>query len=215
MKIMKKDNLTTHQYIRLKGKRSEENVDRFIKNNLIEKLKREWDYIYYEPFAWINYDPFPQIDAFDNWNEKIFISMGYCLSLDYNDKIKSLMDTLLAVPDGYIFKMKKIKNIRITDALKKYNIGRREGWELQGKHKFDGSKVSENKWIPLVDGDIDFIEIKSKGATFNQNQKESYPIAISKGYKMHYFEVNYKSIKKNEYKIEYKLIKKIKDFHVI
>lgn len=210
---MKKDGLTNHQYIKLKGNQSEENVDHFIKYNLIEKLKEKWDYIYYESSAWINYNPFPQMDAFDHWNEKIFISMGYCLSYDYNDKIKSLMDILLAIPDGYIFKMKKIKKIRITDALKIHNIGRHDGWELMGKHKFFGNKVNGNKWIPLVNGGVDFIEIKSKGATFNQNQKESYPIAISNGYKMHYFEVDYSSFEKNEYKINYKLITEVNDFY--
>ena len=56
---------------------------------------------------------------------------------------------------------------------------------------------------------------KFKGAAFNQNQKDSYPIAISKGYKMHYFEVNYISFENNEYKIEYKLIKDLNDYSTL
>ena len=109
------------------------------------------------------------------------------------------MDILKSIPDGYIFKMKKINDIKLKDALKKLKI-KSSGWTINS-NEFNYLPSRANELYPLVEGEIEFIEIKAKNAYLNQNQKISYPIAIKAGFCMHFFRVECLSFEHNKFKL--------------
>ena len=66
-------------------------------------------------------------------------------------------------------------------------------------------RLSNN--VPVFDGELEIIEIKTENAKMTRNQKNGYLEALSQGYKIRHFRVDMDSFNKNRFQIIESVIK--------
>jgi len=189
---------------RFKGKITEMLVRRYIEKVLVSVLREEgWDQIIFTPNAWfgdgIEQDPDKPIGVnfFWNYEQKFFISNGVCPTKEFLKSFKKLACLLENTTDGFLVKMKKTKQTRkLKDALK----------ELGLKNSCLNIDHKDNELLPIVEGEIEIVEIKTGKAIIPAHQMISYRKVLDEKYALRFYHVNIISFEKNEFEIEEKLI---------
>jgi len=196
--------LPSQNFAVFKGKITEWIVEKYVTITVVPRLKESgWDHIIYNPRPWSNqlwWGDEPGDSIWKNFEAKYLIGHHLCPTPKFLSYFIELQEVLKSRPDGVIFKLNAVGEISVDNALKKCGLEGSRGFESHGV-AFDRRDHKKNAMFPLVEGEIEFIEVKSDSARLNPNQKESYPIAIQNGYKLRYFHVEIVSFILNQYRL--------------
>ncbi len=121
------------------------------------------------------------------WNNiayGFFIENGLYPTEDFMNKLKKLLSLLNHFPDGYLFKFKKTGEVK---AFKKQTD-------------------SESVHLPIVNGDIELVEVKSGKAKLFSGQRKDYCNALRENFVLRFYQVDVVSFEKNEFEIMEKII---------
>jgi hypothetical protein len=121
-----------------------------------------------------------------------FVGKGVCASSHLLGKAIGLSCLLDVATDGILFKLRKTGEF----------ISSEDAYPLGSSPLGD-----ESEQLPIVDGDIEVIEVKCGKATLPSNQVENYANVIRKGYPLRYFKVDIISFEKNQFEIRDKLVR--------
>jgi hypothetical protein len=189
---MEIDKLTVQK----RGRLGEKLVEAYINDDLIPSLKKTegWTDIIYT-VAWFK-ATYPQKDYEDfikfeeEKQTRLLLANGFYPTKEFADYFNKLVDCLSNTPDGFLIKMKRNGAFRkVKQAVEEYNLTSKIQLE-----DFDGNKFlqlpKENEKLPVVDGKIEVVEVKTgKG---NQLQVDSYRNAVANGYSLRLFKVDLK-----------------------
>ena len=194
----------------LKGKIAERLVNCYIEENVIPLLQKSWDKVIFTPHAWFgdeveeNKHRPDYIKIFWRREEKFFIKNKLFPTQALMVKFKKLTKTLQNVPDGFLFKLKPTgEHKRLKKALEELQVS--SSWE-EGDYTFNYQEQNGDELLPIVDGDIEVIEIKSDKSNVPPHQQQSYRNIVKEGYIVRFFHVDESLFIKNEFEIEEKLI---------
>ena len=218
-----------------KARIAERLAECYIEKNLIPKLKREegWDIVIFSTVTWFSV---PDSLGFnpDFKDEKLFFLANRLLPKhELLNNFKELTKTLSNCPDGFLIKLKKtggsksLKDGMVEMGLRslKSSISesivsnaeflqerclktlKEHGYAIEKSLSFDSEKHETTEQLPIVDGEIEIVEVKSGKGNLARNQIESYTEVVKKGFTLRFFLVNVISLEKNEFEIKEKLIR--------
>lgn len=215
-----------------KGRITESLVRYYISENLIPRLKEEkgWTDVFFgkleSPLNRIEKELLQgntqAVKEMEEWNRGYYLDRPKDIISEINkaflckkifpnqqllDNCLKLLMVLGVSTDGMIFKTKRInKKISKQKALSTINENyNRVNLETNIPVNYvDKDDLPEK--IPLVDGDIEIIEVKSGNARIPLHQIEDYQKAIENGFFLRYFHVNIISFKDNMFELKEKLI---------
>jgi len=196
-------------------------VEHYFEENLVPRLKKEgWDFIILTSYAWFS---FQEIDNFIN-ERVFFLYNGLLPTPKLLRSFEKLTETLENAPDGFLVKLKntgKSKSLKTGIAemgmkFVSYSFGahsysevnnlKKLGYAIERGLSFDVDKHDQNELLPIVDGEIEVVEVKTGKSNLPPNQKRSYSKIIQEGYVLRFFHVNIISFENNEFEIEEKVI---------
>src|SRR3972149_2352670 len=97
---------------------------------------------------------------------RFFVANGLFPTRRFLTAFKKLIDLLENVPDGFLIKIKKTRITKpLKEAIKEFELDRWSFSTIKGETVFDYSKFYKNEILPVVDGEIEGVEIKSDKAT--------------------------------------------------
>lgn len=214
----------------LKARIAERLIECYIEDILIPSLKRErWDIVIYSTVTWFSV---PNSEGFnpDFKNERIFfLSNGLLPTSTLLKHFEKLTATLENCPDGFLIKLRKTgEPKKLKDGMVELGLGFYEHYRysygngLETSHAiatlkergyaivrglyFTTDGHDKNELFPVVDGEVEAVEIKSDKGTLAPNQKRSYGNILREGYVLRFLHVNIVSFKKNKFEIEEKLL---------
>lgn len=120
------------------------------------------------------------------WNNVVcgfFIKNDLYPSEELMSSLKKLVSLLKHTPDGYLFKLNKTGQIK---SLKRIND-------------------SDSEQLPVVNGEIEVVEVKSGKARLSIGQKEDYSNAINEKFFLRFYKVDVISFENNVFEIEERL----------
>lgn len=210
--VLLKYSFQSKTFVNLKGEIAERLVRCYINDVLIPALhKTGWEKVVFTPFTWfgdeteINENRPPYARIFWRHEEKFFTRINVFPTQDFLSKFKCLTKLLKNLPDGFLVKMKRTGNFKpLGEALEELKIDR--SWSEED-YEFNPDEHNEKESLPIVDGEIEVVEVKSGRSNLPPHQKRSYGNFLEKGYVLRFFHVNIISFKRNEFEIEQKLIK--------
>lgn len=195
----------------LKGNIAERLVENYIEKNVIPTLRKNWDEVIFTPLTRFgdeieeNKHRPSYMKIFWRHEEKFFTMNNLMPTQDMLNKFRKLTKSLENVPDGFIIKVKKTGEFkRLSEALEELNLSN-ESWS-EGSYTFNYGERNHNELLPLVDGDIEVIEVKCDKSIIPPHQKKSYGNALREGYLIRFFHVDMSNFTKNEFEIEEKPI---------
>lgn len=210
-----------------KARITERLVQCYIKDNIIPKLKEEqWDDVIYTS-GWFKAErskdsPFTQglFAKYENkTEERILLGYGFFPTKAFLKKFKKLTSLLENIPDGFLIKLRRTGTSRSREeAIQEFGLNF-QGLSFQhflgtnifgSRHHvemFIHSKSHEDKLLPVVDGEVEVIEVKSGKSNLPPSQKRSYRNILREGYVLRFFHVEIISFEDNKFEIEEKLIK--------
>jgi len=202
-----------------RGDMSEKIIYTYFEHDEIPKLKSQgWDMVFIERvMIQLEVDPlyeYPKMKSLissDRWLKEEWEKMQYStieFFLRHNifpsKKVELNFHKLLAIcknkiPDGFLFKIKKIGEITLEEARKK---------RVSRKSEFYSYDVSDGKkLIPIIDGEIEVIEVKSNKDNLSNDAKHAqmYRRCLSEGFRLQWFNVEIISFEKNEFNVNLKI----------
>jgi len=191
-----------------KARISERLVQHYIKDILIPSIKKEgWDIVIYSRTTWCS------VPDSKGFNPKISNEMLFFLSnrlLPTSKLLKhfnKLTATLENSPDGFLIKLRKTgESKKLIDAMNNsMKVVRYCGC---GEWHFN---VEEHDWdelLPMVDGEVEVVEVKADRSILPPHQKRMYCNILKEGYILRFFHVNIVSFEKNMFEIEQKITTK-------
>jgi len=200
--------LTRPDMNNLKGIISETLINNYIKEVVIPRLMDKWDYVFFLKSLLHSFTSRNRVFNSASGNMYL-ISRGLFPNIELRKKMKILEEILINEPDGYILKLRDTSNkIILKEALDELSLsGYLKGsWKHGEDNIFVGEEHNENEELPIVDGEIEIVEVKSDKGKLVFWQKEQYGEAIQKGIPLRYFHVNILSFINNEYEITEKLV---------
>jgi len=193
-------------------------VSNYIEDVIIPALKHQgWNEVIFTPHAWFRCE-----ESF--WTleleQKFFIENGLYPTKELLETFKKLTRLLENTPDGFLVKLRKTERTKpLKEALKEFSLENYGEWSKEfsewsnGKYRFIRSEHDENEQLPIVNGEIEVIEVKSGNAILSPNQKRSYGKILQEGFILRFFHVNMISFEKNEFEIEEKLITNLNELN--
>ena len=195
----------------LKGEIAERLVNCYIRENVIPLLQKSWDKVIFTPQAWFgdeveqNKNKPDYMKIFWRHEEHFFIKNKLFPSQALMVKFKKLTKTLQNAPDGFLFKLKLTgEHKRLEEALQELQVSSFR-WTDHG-YTFDYQEQNGDELLPIVDGHIEVIEIKSDKSNLPSHQRASYRNIVKEGYILRFFHVDESLFINNEFEIEEKLI---------
>lgn len=139
-------------------------------------------------------------------------------------KFKDLKSDL-GTPDGFLLKLRNTgKSMPLKVAIdeigaENYSFGsiyrsyptfreidlrllKERGYVIEKWFSFDVKDHNENELLPIVDGEVEVVEIKSGKSRLTLDQEWTYRNVLDKGYTIHLFKVKIISFEKNQFEIE-------------
>ena len=177
-------------------------VGNFIEDMIIPELKHQgWgEAIYTQGQGFkIFYDenelqkPKCRQGVWDNYVYDFLIENGLYPTEKFMRTLKKLISLLKHSPDGYLLKFSKTGKLK---SIKKHSD-------------------TESKLLPIVNGEIELVEVKSGKARLFAGQKEDYCNALSEKFVLRFYHVDVISFEKNEFEIEEKIISSLSEFSKI
>ena len=178
----------------------------YIEDVLVQTLKEQgWDDSIYTK-GWF----YEQTSWSEEFELKFLIANNLFPTMKFLNYFKKLTRLLKNEPDGFLFKLKIGKMEALDSALKEIvrEIGSSwySGSWSWGSYMCDFSKVDAKKLRPILDGEIEVVEVKADKGALPPNQKRSYGNILREGYVLHFFQVSIVSFEKNKFEIEEKLL---------
>jgi hypothetical protein len=190
-------------------------IEKYIQRELISALikKEGWDGVFYIPEVGYNSNYFSSFLREKSAITEFFLDNGLFPTDDFLSYFEKLIGTLDYTPDGFLIKVKKIRETTLESALKKFNtnVGNIHHFEFPTQTILPNNQtitrfmldektidMTKNKTIFVVDGKVDAIEIKFTKQLSLQNP--SYKKILSAGYIFRLFHV--KIISLEEFEIE-------------
>jgi hypothetical protein len=102
-----------------------------------------------------------------------------------------------------IKKNNKFKTLK--DALEELQLSKTVRWTDEG-YTFDRSEHKDNERLPMVNGEIEVVEVKSGKSNLPPHQQKSYRSILKEGFRLRFFHVDISSMAKNEFEIQEKLL---------
>lgn len=188
-----------------KGRITERLIRCYIDDVLIPTLRKQgWDDAIFAPQG------DSMSEGSEMWSEmevRFLVANGLFPTRRFLTSFKKLTNLLENLPDGFLIKIKKTGITKpLKEAIKEFKL---DGWSYhneKGEPIFDYSRFDKNEILPVVDGEIEVVEVKSDKATLPARQKRSYGNILREGYVLRFFHVNIVSFEKNEFEIEEKLL---------
>ena len=172
---------------------SERLVGNYIEDKLIPALKLQgWNEVVYAQSHCFNfyYDenesqrPKSRQGVWNNYVHSFLLENGLYPTEEFMESFKKLTSLLKHSPDGYLFKFKKTGKVK---SLKKH-------------------ANAQSELLPIVNGEIEVVEVKSGKAKLFPSQKEDYCNVLIERFVLRFFQVEVVSFEKNEFGIEEKII---------
>ena len=186
-----------------KGAITETLVRQHIESELIPSLKREgWDFVFFVDHleSIIPYDDLPPEKRPHQQGEKFFISKELFPSSEFLEYLRRLDGLIEGQPDGFLIKFKRTGKAKLVkEALQEFRLFGKEGFVGQ-------SKRVKDEQIPIVNGEIDLLEVKSGEAHFQSSQRKNYIKIVKSGYTLRYFHVQTVSPTKHQFEITQQVI---------
>lgn len=123
------------------------------------------------------------------------------------DKWMLLLQLLEVRTDGFLFKLKRTGNVKPKEEIIS---------EL-GEYVCPEGMIELPKAVPIVEGEIEIIEVKSGKAFIPPYQQDNYRKVVKNGFLFRFFRVNIISFERNQFDVEEKLIRRsaeLKSFRV-
>lgn len=187
-----------------KARITERLVRCYIEDVVIPTLRKQgWSEVIFTPFAWCGTEPEEEFE----WEQKFFIANGLFPTKEFLRTFIKLTRLLETVPDGFLLKVRKTERTKpLKGALKEFGLENVQSFGIRGEYWFIRSEHNENEQLPIVNGEIEVIEVKSGKSVLAPSQKRSYRKILQEGYVLRFFHVNIISFEKNEFEIEEKLL---------
>lgn len=187
-----------------KARITERLIHCYIDDVLIPTLRKQgWDNAIFTPYAWFG----DCIGQAPEMELRFLVDNGLFPTRRFLTAFKKLTNSLENVPDGFLIKIKKTGITKpLKEAIKEFELNRWRFSTVNEKPIFDYLKFDKNEILPVVDGEIEAVEVKSDKATLPPHQKRSYGNILREGYVLRFFHVNIVSFEKNEFEIEEKLL---------
>jgi len=218
-----------------KARITERLVECYVEQNLIPRLKREedWDIVIFSRVTWFSVPGSLGFNP-DFKDEKLFFLANRLLpKYELLNNFKELTKTLSNCPDGFLIKLRKTGGSKtLKDGMAEMGLkserssifqstashveflqGRyldtlkEHGYAIEKSLSFDSEKHEENEQLPIVDGEIEIVEVKSGKGNLARNQIQSYTEVVKKGFTLRFFLVNIVSFERNEFEIKEKSIR--------
>lgn len=147
----------------------------------------------------------------------ILLSKGIYPSQEFLEKCGRVNDFLKHASDGILFKLRKTGEMKqMRDLISE--LGRGE-WSYKWRNEFEESdeirfstkEVDEATEIPIVNGEIEVVEVKSDKGKLSKVQKEDYSNLVKNGYPLRLFHVSIVSFDKNHFEVKEKLVRTINE----
>lgn len=178
-------------------------------------------------------------DMFRHTSAQFFIANGLFPTSELLLKMEKLTKLIehSSSPDGFLFKFKKTGETKtLKQALTEFGL---EGLEAGLLHSlrlqeevsggssitescirdysithhypsdFIGSEHDENEQLPIVNGEVEVIEVKSDKGDIKSYQRKDYIKLVNNGCSLRYFHVKIISFERNQFEISEKLFKKV------
>lgn len=203
-----------------KARVTESLVRHYIENVLIPKLsKEEWDKIIFTSIGFAPKNTPLRHPWARGWElEKksrysmergFLIANGLYPTPKFLHRFEQLTNLLENAPDGYLIKLRRTGKFKyLKDALSELELDSMGGWSF-GTCRFDRSEHDDKEKLPIVDGDVEAVEIKSDKSFIMPHQRRSYRKIIENGFTLRYFHVGIISFGKNDFEITEKLVKDV------
>jgi hypothetical protein len=211
-----------------KGVITERLVECYIEDIIIPSLKNEWDHAFFRrdiPFLCSkenSKDSFWR-NMLQRTSGQFFIGHGLYPTKELLIKIEILIKLLehSSIPDGFLFKLKKTGETKtLKQALNEFDLGGRWGGgsvtefrlgdysvERHYSSDFICSEHDENEQLPIVNGEVEVIEVKSGKGEMKSYQRKDYIEMVNKGYPLRYFYVKMVSFEGNLFEIREKIFR--------
>jgi hypothetical protein len=196
-----------------KARLTERLVKRYIEKILIPALREQgWNQAIFTPNCWFGDEeeqnknrPKP-MQIFWNLESKFFVSNGLYPTEEFLQAFKKLTRLLDNTPDGFLVKLRKTKRTKLLkDALEELGLKKCSGWSV-GEYSYSPLEHDDNEQLPIVEGEIEIVEVKTGKAIIPSHQMVSYRKVLEERYVLRFFHVNIISYEKNEFEIEEKLV---------
>jgi len=189
-----------------KARITERLIQCYIEDVLISVLRKQgWDDAIYDCVTWLA-PKFPWMRE-AKLEYQFFIANGLFPTPEFLKKFEKLTDLLENAPDGFLIKLKKTgKFRRLKEAFNALSSWRVEGLERGIEEQKCRLRANKDEQLPIVNGEIEVIEVKSGKSNLPPHQKRSYRNIIQEGYGFRFFHVNIISFDRNEFEIREKLL---------
>jgi len=211
-----------------KGRITESLTRFYIRDVLCPKLEKEgWFKVLFLPSIplLIPSRPIEELSASkrDFYRDKyislrtILLGKGIYPSQEFLEKCGRVNDFLKHLSDGILLKFRKTGEMKqMRDLISEIGTGE---WRYKWGNKFEESdeirfstkEVEETTEIPIVNGEIEVVEVKSDKGKLSKVQKEDYSNLVKNGYPLRLFHVSIVSFDKNHFEVKEKLLRTINE----
>jgi hypothetical protein len=205
--------LHTTEVNNFKANITERLVERYIRKVLIPDLiKQGWSHVIFEPRAWFSFES----ESYDQkLVQKFFIDNSLYPTKEFFRAFEKLTRLLKNIPDGFLVKLRRTRKTKpLKRALKELGLESCD-WEIPLRQPFTRSEHDSNEQLPIVEGEIEIVEVKTGKAIFPSHQMISYRKVLEEKYVLRFFHVNIISFEKNEFEIEEKIVTNPKELETV
>lgn len=201
-----------------KGRITESLTRFFIRDVLAPKLEKEgWDKVSY-----LRDIPLPiPSDTAKKYSSSVlqsrlrwvsFLSERIYPSEDLLDKCEKIRSLLEHSPDGFLLKLSKTGEMKsMKELISELGRGRWKLSDEKGQREFSTIGVDETMEIPIVNGEIEVVEVKSDKGKLSKVQKAEYSDLLKNGLPLRLFHVSIVSFDKNHFEVKEKLLRTVDD----
>lgn len=125
-------------------------------------------------------------------------------------RYERINDILKHSPDGFLLKLRNTGEVKLMkEAVSELGEG---SWKLStrnGESEFSTEEADETMEIPIVNGEIEVVEVKSDKGKLTKAQKEEYSNLVRNGYPLRLIHVSIISFVKNQFEVNQKLFRTV------
>lgn len=179
---------------------------RYVEAIVIPRLRKEgWDKAILTTFPFA-----PKFSYMERWESKFFIGSGLCPVPRFLRRFERLTNLLENCPDGYLIKLKRTgKWKRLADALLELGL-QRFGLEIGG-HVLSVTELDDKVRLPVINGDVEVVEVKSGRSFIAPSQLKSYQRILKKGFVLRHYHVDFVSFEENTFELTETVVKRVGD----
>ena len=207
--------LSTTDMNKIKARITEQLVKRYIEKVLTPALREQgWSQVIFEPRTWFD-DKYDLLGLDWKLEQRFFIDNGLYPTEEFLAAFKKLTKVLENLPDGFLIKLRKTKRTKLLkEALAEFGL-EKDNWRIHSFQPIKRSEYADNEELPIVEGEIEIVEVKTGKAILPSNQMISYGKALQEKYVLRFFHVNIISFEKNIFEIEEKLVTNTEELETV